>query len=288
MTHLMLAAAAFFWGINPMIMKIGLREIDPLRYNTYRLLAAFIISLALVLFRSSWKKVRKGDRRRFIAVGLGGFFIFQGGYTFGVHYTAASVSAIILALLPVFVAVISIAGKKEKLTPAAGIGIVLSVAGVLAISFTGSGSFSAEGTYLRGVLLLVIAEFSYALYTVYIRPLTGYYPVEQIVCIIILIVLVPFGLITLPVFLREGAGTATLPMLLSIGYSGTFGIMIGNLLWSHGIKRIGSTGTSVYSNLTPIFGVAAGYLVLAERLGIFQIAGAAAVLAGVWAVNRKR
>lgn len=73
MTHLMLIAAAFIWGINPMIMKIGLATIDPLRYNTLRLLLAFLVSLIFVLLGRRWKPVAKEDRKRFIAVGLGGF-----------------------------------------------------------------------------------------------------------------------------------------------------------------------------------------------------------------------
>lgn len=44
----------------------------------------------------------------------------------------------------------------------------------------------------------------------------------------------------------------------------------------------------MYSNLSPIFGVIAGFLVLAERLAPLQIAGGAAVLLGVWVVNRKK
>jgi drug/metabolite transporter (DMT)-like permease len=293
MTHLMLSAAAFFWGINPMIMKIGLADIDPLRYNSYRLLLAFIVSLVFIRIGAGrgtlqWKKVEKGDRKRFVILGIGGFFIFQAGYTFGVHYTAASISAIVLALLPVFVAIISIIGRTEKLSIRAALGIAISVAGVLAITFGGAEGFSTQGTYLRGVLLLVIAEFSYAGYTVYVRPLTSRYCIEQIVCIIIGVVLVPFFLVSLPTFLREGAGPFTASGLLSIAYSGTFGILVGNMLWSHGVKRIGSTGTSVYSNLTPIFGVIAGYLVLSERLFLPQMIGGAAVLAGVWVVNRRR
>ncbi|ADK79258.1 DMT family transporter [Sediminispirochaeta smaragdinae] len=287
MTHLMLIAAAFIWGINPMIMKIGLATIDPLRYNTLRLLLAFLVSLIFVLLGRRWKPVAKEDRKRFIAVGLGGFFIFQGGYTFGVHDTAASISAIILALLPVFVAVISIVTRQEKITVKKALGIALSVLGVLAIT-AGGEAVSVKGTYLRGVLLLVIAEFAYAVYTVYVRPLTKRYSIEQIVCIVIFIVLLPFLLISLPVFLRSGLFFPTLAESFSIGYAGTFGILIGNVLWSHGVKRIGSTGTSMYSNLSPIFGVIAGFLVLAERLAPLQIAGGAAVLLGVWVVNRKK
>lgn len=125
-----------------------------------------------------------------------------------------------------------------------------------------------------GVLLLVIAEFSYGMYTVFVKPLTGKYPVEQIVSIVIGVVLVPFILITLPFIFTDGifnSGTLrffTFRELASLLYSSAFGILFGNILWSHGVKRIGSTGTSIYINLTPLFGVAAGYLFLSERQSI--------------------
>jgi drug/metabolite transporter (DMT)-like permease len=304
MTHLMLASAAFFWGINPMIMKIGLATINPLAYNVVRLLFAFIISLLVIRFGTrSWKRVEKGDRIRFVLLGLGGFLIFQGGYTFGVHLTAAGVSAMILAILPVFVALISIIGRVEKVSLKAALGITVSLIGVGAITFGGMGGGSAEpggfvsqtgSNHLLGVLLLVIAEFSYGIYTVFVKPLTRKYPVEQIVCIIIGVVLLPFIALTVPFFISEGFFTSgplrlfTLGEWFSLLYSSAFGILAGNILWSHGVKRIGSTGTSIYINLTPLFGVAAGFLILAERLSPLQLAGGGLILAGVWLVNYRR
>ena len=60
-----------------------------------------------------------------------------------------------------------------------------------------------------------------------------------------------------------------------------------NMLWTLGIKRLGSVKTSVYGNMQPVFGVAAGMLILNERLGLLQLLGALTVLAGIMVVNRR-
>lgn len=89
MTHLMLASAAFFWGINPLFMKLGLETMNPLAYNVFRLLFAFLFSLLLIRFspgrEKRWIPVEKGDRGRFIllALGIGISVLGVGAITFG-------------------------------------------------------------------------------------------------------------------------------------------------------------------------------------------------------------
>mgnify|MGYP006292456269 CR=1 FL=1 len=286
-THLMLIGATLFWGLNPMLMKIGLRELSPLHFNLFRLIVALAITLPIVYLQRGFRRIRKADLPRFAAVSVFGFSLFQIGYTFGVHYTSASVSAIILGLLPIAVVVINRLTGRRDLTKLKIIGVAGTVAGVAFIAAGRYGGLSLADTYLEGVLILVVAEAAYGSYTVFVKPLTDRYSVSLIIAVVITVSIFVFAVFSIPtigtVSLRE-LSPATYLVLIASGF---LALSAGNMLWSGGVKRIGSVNTSVYGNLPPVFGVAAGILILGETLTGLQIAGALVILTGVFLVNSR-
>ena len=288
LTHLMLFAASFFWGVNPMVMKLGLRELKPVPYNAMRLFFGVLIALTFLLISRSWQPLKKQDLPRFLLVSLLGFFIFQFCYALGVAATSASVSAIILGTLPINVALITRIFRIEHLSRIKVVGISATFFGVVLIALGKNSGLDLQGTYLWGVALLVISEIAYGVYTVFVRPLTQRYSVYQIVMVVMSISLFLFALYSLPVHGLEIYLSVSRLTLLSTVFSGTFALVIGNILWSTGIKRIGSTNTSVYANLPPVVGICAGLFFLNETLSLLQFTGAAVILLGVTLVNRRK
>lgn len=286
-THLILIGTAFFWGINPMVMKVGMQELHPVPFNAVRLSVGLIAAAVQLLISRSWKPVRREDLPRFLVVAVGGFFVFQFCYSFGVDYTSASIGSIILGTLPIQVAIITKVFKIERLSLNKTLGILASFAGVVLIALGKHGGLGMAGTYIFGVVLLAVSEFGYGIYTVFLRPLTARYSIYQIIFIVMSVALTPFVLITLPQF-GLAAYTGLQPVTwFSAAFSGIFALALGNTLWSFGIKRIGSTNASVYGNLPPVFGILAGILVLSETLSPMQIVGALVILGGVALVNKK-
>jgi len=288
LTHLMLLGATFFWGLNPMVMKIGLEELQPFPFNTLRLFFGVVIAFPFLLLSRTWKPVQKKDLPQFLIVSIFGFFLFQFCYSIGVAAASASVASIILGTLPINVALISRIFRIERLTRLKISGIIATFIGVVLIAAGRNSGFNMQGTYLWGVLLLEIAEIGYATFTVSIKPLTARYSSNQIVFIVMSISLILFALYSLPVYGVEVYRDIQPLTWGSAVFSGIFALILGNILWSTGIKRIGSTNTSVYGNLQPVFGVGAAILILHETLSALQIAGAAVILIGVALVNRKQ
>ena len=289
--YLMPVGAALFWGLNPIIMKIGLAELNPLPFNTLRLalglLFTGLLTLTVPSFRRSWRSLRRADVPRFAAVSLAGFFVFQLGYSFGVDYTSASVAAIILGMLPINVAILNGLSGLERPGRLKLIGIAATFIGVVFIALGRHGGISLAGTYIYGVLLLVVAEFAYGGYTVFVKPLTARYPIDQIIFIIISISLAFFLLLNISILGVGDFAGLSLSTWLSCAGSGILALSGGNILWSQGVKRLGSTNTSVFGNLPPVFGILAGILLLGETLTLLQLAGAAVILSGVALVNSR-
>ena len=287
-THGMLLAAALFWGTNPMMMKLGIQNLPPFAFSSLRLLIGIAVATPIAVLTGNWKRIERKDIVGLLFVPAMSFLVFQVFYTIGVSMTAASVASVVLAILPIAVAAISHISGAERLNSLRTIGVVTTLVGVAAIAFGAQGGVSVEGTQVIGVALLVLCEVAFGAYTVYLRPVSAKYPVPQITILIMISSLIPLGTFTL---LRHGASIYSGmdgQGVLSALASGLLALVAANMLWTAGIKRVGCVNTSVYGNLQPVFGVAAGMIVLGERLGGLQIVGAAVVLTGILLVNRRQ
>ncbi len=289
--HIMLLLAAVFWGLTPSFIKLSLLELDPYVFSIFRLFLALITSLVLLLFFSKWERVEKGDWISFVVIGLFGFFIFQVCFPLGVKYTSASISALIMATLPVNVILINLISRNEDVKIRTVGGIILSIAGIAAIIWGTQGGLSLEGTYTRGVVLLIAAELGFAVYTVYSRSLIAKYPFYQVMFIVLVFSFIPFLLIggrdLLVLFQSDSISKISFTAWFGVGFTGIFGSYIANIFWYQGIHHLGSTRTSVYANLPPVFGIVISYLFLKETLTILQFIGGLVIMAGVILVNRR-
>ena len=68
-------------------------------------------------------------------------------------------------------------------------------------------------------------------------------------------------------------------------YSGLFAIALAYFIWSYGVRKIGSTRTAIYSNITPIVALLVAWAALGETPTPGQLVGAAVILFGfIWSV----
>lgn len=71
-------------------------------------------------------------------------------------------------------------------------------------------------------------------------------------------------------------------------YLGVFGTVLAFVLFYEGVKRIGPARASAFAMLVPIFGVVASVFLLGEELGVNLLLGGAAIIAGLWLIQRPR
>lgn len=286
-THLLLVVATLFWGVTPSFMKVSLLEMDAFVFSTIRLFTALVVSGLLLVISGSWKRVEKRDWILFIIIGLFGFFVFQICFPVGVKHTSASISALIMATLPVNVVLINLLLRSEKITLRTITGIILSITGITVIILGTKGGISLEGTYTKGVLLLFVSEIGFAVYTVKSKSLINRYSLYQVMFIVILFSFVPFTVISAKQLLTFPVLSISPIAWTGIIFTGIFGSCIANIIWYRGISHLGSTKTSIYANLPPVFGIIVSFIFLNETLTLLQIAGGLVIMAGVILVNRK-
>jgi len=268
-------------------MKIGLAYLPPVLYNALRLLLAATIAWPILLSSGTCRPIQQGDAKRILTISLMGFFFFQVLFTAGLPKTTAGNASLVLALTPVYVAVINRIFKNERLALPVVLGIGVALLGVGLIVLGSGKTLSLASGDLVGALLILAGQAGNGYYVVYSKDLMERYSTYQINTWVMTLSALAFTVISLPDLAALQLSEVPLAAWLSIAVSGTFSLCIGNLLWVWALGRISSTKASLYQYLSPIVSIAAGVLFLGETFGLLQIAGASVIFAGLYLTQQK-
>ncbi|QZY54092.1 DMT family transporter [Crassaminicella profunda] len=278
----------FLWGINPTIMKIGLVHIPPVPYNALRMFFAVITSWIIVMVCGSYEKIEREDFKKLFFISLFGFFIFQLCFTMGVNMTTAGNASLILGTLPITVALINKFLGTEKINYKMVLGIILSVFGVVLIIMGSNKAFGLSKNHIKGGMLLLIAQIAYGYFTVFSKEVAKKYSNSLVTAIIVSITAILFTVVSFKSIISTNWINIPIAGWLSNAYSGIFAICIGNVLWVFAVQKIGSTKTSLYNNIQPIFAIITGYIVLGEPFGFIQFIGAITIFIGLYMTKRHK
>ncbi|HOQ08520.1 MAG TPA: DMT family transporter [Syntrophomonadaceae bacterium] len=278
---LCLLACNAIWGANFTVMKLGLQELSPLVFNTTRLIISALTAWACVGAMKIYRRMLPEDRRAVLALGVLGFALPQVGITFGVSLTAAGNCSIIMALIPVSVLIINRFTGMEKSSPKLAAGVAVSLSGVILIVLGSKAGLSISPADIKGVLVMLAAQFLCGYFTVYSRPLVEKYHPFQIIAWVLTVAAGFFTVVTLPEMVFVDWHKVTIQGWSSAVYSGVLALALANMIWVWGIRYLGSTRVAIFNNITPVFAVATAWLVLGESFSLLQFAGALVVLAGV-------
>lgn len=280
--ELILLGIIFIWGVNTPVMKIGLGAMDPLVYNAFRLVIAALVTGAALLLSGQYRPMKANDLRQLAAISVFGFFVNQIFIIYGMDATTAGNAALVLATLPVNVALINRILGLEFLSPRVALGIALSLTGVV-LTVAGAGKeISLTGPHLTGAVLILIGQCGYGYYTVTFRRLADNYSLRQIMATVFAINAVLFVLIAVPALARTDWNAVPAAGWYSIVFSSVFALALANFTWIWAVKALGSTRASLYPNLCPVISIAFACLFLDESFGFLQAAGGAVIFLGLW------
>src|SRR5260221_7010760 len=152
------------WGANFSVSKFALERIPPLPFSALRFFASSV--LLLLIARRAGVATRLPRRTLWSLIGLGvvGNTIYQTAFMTGLSMTSATNSAMIIASLPVVVALLGTLLGIERASAALWTGVVLGTAGVGLVVAANGVRFDAQN--LRGNLLILFALLCWPLYGV--------------------------------------------------------------------------------------------------------------------------
>lgn len=278
-TDLAMLALVVVWGVNFPIVKIAFREMSPMVFTALRFGGATAL-LLLVMRRESGTPVPRSQWPLVIVLGLVGHAVYQIFFINGLARTTAGNSSVILAMVPLFVAMLSAFLRIERVAPRTWIGIGLAFAG-LSVLVAGHGGLQVSTTTLAGDFLTLFCSLCWAAYTVFSRPLLQTMSPLQLTTVTMAAGVPVLILAALPELLGQSWGAVSWPVWAALAFSTVFAVVVGYVVWYASVQAVGGPKTAVYSNLIPIVTLVASWLLLGETLGPLQAVGAAVVLTGV-------
>ena len=285
--EILLLLVAIVWGLNPPIIKLGLEFIPPQPYNVARLVVASIVALIALRLSGSWRPMPRADVWKLLRVSAFGFFVFQLFFTEGIQRTTSGNASFMLCLMPFSVLLLNRAFGLEKIRREVVIGIACSISGIVLIVLGAGRELSLAREHLLGTLLILASQAGYAYYTVFSKELLARYTTYQVTAVLMLMTTALLLAASLP----ETIGVAWLEVpaagWISVLFSGILALCVCNFVWIWGTGILGTSRAAIFNNVSPVFAVLTGYLLLGETFGPLQALGAAGVFLGVSITRRQ-
>lgn len=269
------------WANSYALIKLAGRNLSPYSIAFLR----FFIVFPFLFFFPSLYKIRTIEKKDIIKVIAIAIFIVPSYHLFlnsAETILNASVAALIAGSSPMITSFLSIMFLKEKLNLKISAGLVISLLGVVVLTYGISGKFKVDNGI--GVLLSIASVTSWAVATVISKPLfKKYRPLDVSIWTIFI------GTLFLLPFVRKDIVQQVANMhfasIFAILYLGYISILLGYIIWNKALehKEVSATATFIYLN--PIIGSISGVVILGEKLNTIMIIGGVIIILGLFFAN---
>jgi drug/metabolite transporter (DMT)-like permease len=266
------------WGLNQVAVKLALPDVPPLVQVTIRAIGATILLAFWMRVRRIRFDFRDGTLKPGLLIGL--LFAVQFVLVYrGLLYTSASRSVVYLDTAPLFVVI----GARwflpsERFTRLQWAGLVLSFSGII-LAF-GEASPFAKPEQALGNVMMVLAAIGAAGTTLVAKASALVRAPYEKTLFYQLATAIPVSAITM---ILLGESLTTIPSNLSIAsllFQTVWVVFITYLVWYGLVQHYSANRLAAVTFLTPLFGVAAGHLILDEPLSVRFLAAVAMVTLG--------
>ena len=286
--HLCILSACVCWGLMSPIGKTAMQNgIDSTNLVFLRAACGALLFWITSLFTRR-EHVPVKDVLAFSGAGLLGLIGNQCYFTVGLSLTSPSNASIVTTSLPIFAMVLSAVVLKEPVTGKKALGVGMGCIGALILILSSAAAHDARVGDIRGDLLCIFAQFSFALYLAFYRDyLRRYSPVtvSKWMFTWATVLLAPFvgGHVA-----ATDWSAATTGAWLCAGFVVFFGTFIAYLLMQVAQATLRPTVVSIYNYMQPVVAVSVS---LAAGMCVFtwkQAVAVALVFGGVWLVIKSK
>ncbi|SAK70074.1 permease [Caballeronia hypogeia] len=262
----------FAWGVNFVVIKLGLHGVPPMLLGALRFalaaLPAFFVKRPQVPLR--WLFAYG------LTISLGQFALLFYGMYVGMP---AGLASLVLQAQAFFTLIFAAMFLGERIRPANISGLLIAACGLALIGMRGG-----QAMTVTGFLFTLAASAMWALGNVVTKAM-GKVDLLSLVVWGSLIPPLPFFALSL-VFegpARIEASLANIPLVsvFAILYLSFVATLVGYSLWGKLLARYPAGSVAPFSLLVPVIGLVSAAVVLGEEMNAAQVAGAALVMAGL-------
>ena len=272
--------AILLWGMSYIwtdkLLELGI----PVFYFVFvRILLAGTVLFLLNVAYGRIKRIQRQDLGKFLLLAFFEPFIYFVCETYGVEMTSPTISAMIIATIPIFSIAAGRIFFKERITALNIVGVTLSLMGIIMVIMKGD---IGGKDLIMGIILLLVAVIAEVGHATITKSLSGNYSSQIIVMYQFLI----GSVYLLPLFLWKGLDgfNATLYFSADVWYPLIcLAILCSSLafsLWVSTIKHLGVAKSSIFSALIPVVTALIAWI-LGTQMTTMQWAGIAISTVGV-------
>lgn len=253
-----------------------------LQLAAIRQFIAGILYISFFLFKKApWPKGKQW--KTILILSILNFALSNGLSTWGVKYISSGLGAIIGAIVPLWIVIISLF-RGERLARLAILGLVVSFGGVCVIFYDHLHDF-LEPNFRFGIILSLIATLTWAFGTLYTKKKAATFN--------------PYFSLGLQMFISSiflfaytgATGTSvsldSIPAISwwSIAYLIIFGSILTFIAFIYALQNLPAEISSIYSYINPIIAVILGAIIFGESLNAAIAIGGTVTLTGLYIVN---
>ncbi len=275
---------ALLWGASFSIQKTAYNALGPGGFLFGRSLLMSACALALLRWRGrlGWPQLARSEWRTLVGITLIGPVLHIVLVTYGIHWSTAFSSSLILACGPVFTLILLRVLRGAALRRDQMLGVALAFGGVLLLM--SDKLLQANWHASVGDLMMLLGAAVFSLYTIWVTPMVLRHGGPEVMCWT--------TLLASPLLLAFTAPAAWHAPYASVGpgiwaaflWTVLVSAFLGWLIWTwvNAVRGVARSAPLMYL-VPPVAGVVA-WLTVGETFGALKMLGAALALVGVaWA-----
>lgn len=273
----------FFWGTTWIASKEGVRYIPGIQMAAIRQFLAGLLYIIYFLFtKSPWPKGKQW--KTIVILAILNFTLSNGLSTAGVKYISSGLGAIIAAIFPIWVVIISYF-RGERIAKLAVTGVFICFNGVCIIFYEYLADF-LKPDFQLGIILSVLATITWAFGTLYTKKKAAsynpYFSLGFQMFISSILLFAYNGATGISVSLNE------IPMStwIAIAYLVVVGSLITFTIFIYSLQHLPPELSSLYAYMNPVVAVLLGSIIFGESLSISIAIGGMVTLFGLYLVNK--
>jgi drug/metabolite transporter (DMT)-like permease len=269
------------WGANFSVQKAVFAALTPGGFLFVRYLIMPVAAALLLIahFGTRWPRLSRRELWQLFKLGVTGHLLHVGLVTYGIHWSTAFSSSLILAIGPVFTLLILRWHGTERMTRGQVAGVALAVCGVLV--FLSDKLLGAQWQAGGGDLTLLIAAAFFSLYTVSAKPLIERHGGVVVMAYGTLLGSAPVVAVSAAQGLQVDWAAVTPAIWLGTLYAVLVAAFLGWMVWGwvNAVRGVARTAPLMY--LMPPVAALVAWIVTGERYTAIKLLGAAITLGGV-------
>jgi drug/metabolite transporter (DMT)-like permease len=279
---LALCWVSFFWGTTWLASKEGVKHMPALQLAGIRQLIGGFLYVCFFLYKKTpWPKGKQW--KAILILSILNFVLSNGLSTWGVKYISSGLGAIIGAIFPLWIVLITVF-RGERIARLSILGLVVSFGGVCVIFYDHLADF-IKPDFRFGIFLSLFSTVTWAYGTLYTRKKAASF--NPYFSLGLQMVISSTILLAITGATGTGLSITAIPAnsWWAIGYLTIIGSVLTFIAFIYALQNLPAHISSVYAYINPIVAVLLGALIFGEPLTFAIAIGGGITLCGLYLVN---